>query len=121
MLPDPDQPPAPEPVHVTIMGATGSGESKVREIVTHDGQPNIIATFIPTTLAVIVRFLDTFLTILVAAVTAGSVTNLIPAKDFWELLLKCASLSVAGAIIGLLKDLIVIAGQLKKRFPLLDV
>lgn len=105
----------------TVIGGTGDGTIKQQLIITPAGQPNQMVSFVPTALAVLVRFVDTFLTVMVATIGAAATTNIITAPDFMALLAKCASLSVAGAVIGMMKDLIVIAGRLKKKFPLLDV
>ena len=104
-----------------VMGGTGDGTMRKQLVETPQGQPDVMVHFVPTALAVLVRFVDTFLTILVAAIGAGATTSIIPAKDVLDLLVKCGSLALGGAIIGMLKDLIVIAGKLKRKFPLLDV
>ncbi len=120
-----DQPktvPAPQPPDSqVVMGGTGDGTRRQQLMETPQGQPDVMVHFVPTALAVLVRFADTFLTILVAAIGAGATTNIIPADDVVSLLGKCGSLALGGAIIGMLKDLIVIAGKLKRKFPLLDV
>lgn len=82
--------------------------------------PNIMLTFVSPLAAIMVRFLDTFLTTLVALVTAGMSTNLIPVRDFADLVEKAALLALTGAALGLMKDLLVIFGRLKQRYPLLD-
>lgn len=104
-----------------MIGGTGDGRIKTQLMETPSGQPDVVVALIPTALGVLVRFVDTFLTILVSLVSAGMTTSVIPAHDFLDLAGKCASLSIAGAGFGMLKDLVVIAGRLKKRFPLLDV
>src|SRR5882672_10565508 len=68
--------PKMEPVHVTVVGGTGSGETTTREIVTTDGQPNIIATFIPTAKGLFARWLDTFLNSFLAISGVGAVANI---------------------------------------------
>lgn len=70
-------------------------------------------------MALLVRFINAFLTMLVALTSAGMTTNIIPAKDFMDLVLKCATLSVAGAGLGLMKDLVTIFGKLEQKIPLL--
>ncbi len=105
----------------TVIGGTGDGIIKSQLMVTPGNRPDVQVHLIPTALAVLVRFADTFLTILVATIGAAATTTIITAPDFLTLTTKCAGLSVAGASIGMLKDLVVIAGRLKKKFPLLDV
>jgi hypothetical protein len=104
-----------------IVGGTGDGRIKTQVMETPAGQPDVVVSLVPTALAVLVRAFDTFLTIIVSLISAGMTTNVIPATDFVDLAGKCASLSIAGAGLGMLKDLIVIAGKLKRRYPLLDV
>jgi hypothetical protein len=104
-----------------MIGGTGDGRIKQQVMETPLGQPDVVVNLIPTALAVLIRALETFLTILVSLVSAGMTTSVIPATDFLDLAGKCASLSIAGAGFGMLKDLVVIAGRLRKRFPLLDV
>jgi len=105
----------------TMIGGTGDGTIKQQLMETPQGQPDVVVSLVPTALAVLVRAVETFLTILVSLIGAGMTTSVIPATDFMDLVGKCASLSVAGAGFGMLKDLVVIAGRLRKRFPLLDV
>lgn len=105
----------------TMIGGTGDGRIKQQIMETPMGQPDVVVNLIPTALAVLVRFVDTGLTILVASIGAGATTEIIPATDVVDLLMKCGGLALGGAMIGMLKDLIVIAGKLKRKFPLLDV
>lgn len=106
------------PIQALIIG-TGDGGSTQQVVHTPAGQPNIVVTYITPLVALFVRFVDTFLTVLVATMTAGMTTSIIPAHDFFDLLCKCASLSVAGAVLGLLKDLLTVFTSLKQKFPLL--
>lgn len=106
-----------QPVQAVIIG---TGDGTVKQVIeTPAGQPDLIVTYIGPVLAILVRFVNTFLTILVGLVSAGMTTNIIPAHDFVELVWKCAQLSVAGAGFGLLKDLVTVFGKLEQKFPLL--
>lgn len=108
-----------EPVQALVIGSTGDGGTVQKTIQTPDGQPNIIIQVVSPMLAILVRFVNSFLVMLVSLVSAGMTTNIIPAKDFWDLVVKCATLSVAGAGLGFLKDLVTVFGNLEKKFPLL--
>lgn len=55
---------------------------------------------------------------LVGLLSAGMTTNLIPSSDFIHLVFKCATLSLAGAALGLLKDIVTIFGKLEQKYPL---
>jgi hypothetical protein len=110
------------PVNVAIIG-TGDGGTPLTTgtvAVTPDHQPNIVATIVTPFVAVFVRFLNQFLTTLVGLVGAGMMSpKLLPATDFYHLVLTCAGLSIAGAGFGFLKDLVTIFGRLEGKYPLL--
>lgn len=109
-----------EPVQVAIV-ATGdkSRLSTGTEAETPGAhQPNIIVNVVGPLFAVSIRFANTFLTVLLGLVTGALASHVIPYHDFIDLVLKCAGLSVAGAGIGLIKDLITIFGKLEGKYPL---
>lgn len=106
-------------VQALVIAGTGNGGMVEKTIVTPPGQPNIIIQVVSPMLAILVRFVNSFLVMLVSLVSAGMTTNIIPAKDFMDLVVKCATLSVAGAGLGFLKDLVTVFGALEKRWPLL--
>jgi hypothetical protein len=81
-------------------------------------QPNVLITVITPLTAIMVRFVNAFLTTLVGLVTAGATTNIIPASDFYHLVLKCAGLSVAGAGIDAMKNILTIFTKLEAKYPL---
>lgn len=124
MLKQTDPSPLP-PVSVTVIGQGGvtGGPAPMRSgtIATTPAahQPNLLITVISPLLAILIRFLNTYLTILVGLVAAGMTSDAIPSTDFLHLLLTCAGLSVAGAGMGLLKDLVTVFGRLESKFPLL--
>ncbi len=117
------------PIAVTVMGGTGSGDSSQRMIVTPAGQPNIIATFIPTATALLVRWIDTFLTTFLAisgvgaAISIDAIKNLVPSHAALggQVMEEAIFYALVTATFGSLKDLTVIVGKLKAKFPLLDV
>lgn len=106
------------PVSVAIVG-TGDGRLPQQTVaVTPDHQPNIIVTFIGPATAIAIRFANAFLVSLSGLVSAGMVTNVIPASDFVHLVGKCAMLSVSIAGYGLIKDLVTVFGKLEGKYPL---
>ncbi len=111
--------PLMEPVRALVYGA-GTGDGRETHIIqTPEGQPNIIATYVSPLVGIIARFLVAFLTSIVGLITAGTTTSVIPAHDFRDLLLKCASLSIGIAIVGLMKDLVTIFTSVSEKFPLM--
>lgn len=104
---------APEPV--VIIG-TGNGTIAAT---TPAGYPNLVVNFISPLAAILIRSVNSYLTILVGLIGAGMTSNAIPSADFKSLVIKCAGLAIAGAAFGLLKDLITVFGNLEKKYPLL--
>lgn len=107
------------PVPVTIIG-TGDGLVQNAKATTPPDQPNIIVNIIPPAVALVVRFLNVYIGNLVGLLVAGMTSNAIPASDFGHLVLKCASLAVAGAVLLSLKDIVTILGKLENKYPLLS-
>lgn len=113
-------PPEPMgPLQVTVIG-TGDGKMIDTGTVgkTPSGEPNLIVTVVSPIVAILVRFVNAYLTMLVALVGAGMTTDVIPATDFINLVSACAKLSLAGAGLGALKDVVTIVGKLEHKFPL---
>ena len=110
-----------EPVTVTLIGTKADDipSPGTVAVTPKQTQPNLIVNVVTPAAAILIRFVNAYLTLLVGLVTAGMATNIIPATDFGQLVLACAKLSVAGAGLGLLKDLVTIFGKLEQRFPLL--
>lgn len=109
-----------QPVQVSIIG-TGDGGAPLTTgttASTPDHQPNLVVRVITPLTALIVRFVNTYLTTLVGLVAAGMTSNIIPATDFGHLVLACAKLSIAGAGLGALKDLLTIFSGLERKYPL---
>lgn len=108
------------PVQVAIIdtGDVRKLSSGTEAVTPGEHVPNIVTQVIPPIMAVAVRFANTFLTVLLGLITGSLATNVIPAHDFLDLVLKCAGLSVAGAGIGLVKDLVTIFGRLESKYPL---
>lgn len=114
-------PPEPMgPLQVTVIG-TGDGKLIDTGTVgtTPKGEPNMVVTVVSPIMAILIRFVNVFLTTLSGLVVAGMVTNVIPYSDFGGLVIACAKLSVSGAGVGMIKDLATIFGRLEHKFPLL--
>lgn len=112
------------PVGVTIIDTTkpGSPLTNGDVAVTPDHQPNLVVTLVKPIEALAIRFVYQYATTLVGFVTAGltpSGSRLLNAPDFWHLLLICASFSIAGPTVAMLKDLVTIFGNLEASHPLL--
>ena len=81
--------------------------------------PDLVVTVISPLVAITIRCLNTYLTVLVGLVAAGMTSDALPSRDFAELVWKCAGLSFAGAGLGLLKDCVTIFGRLESKYPLM--
>jgi hypothetical protein len=83
-------------------------------------QPNLVVQVVGPLMAISIRFVNVFLTSLLGILTGAMATDVIQADDFMHLLYKCAGLSVAGAVVGLLKDCITIFSRLEQKNPLIS-
>lgn len=124
LAPSPELPPLVhiEPVLVTLIGTKNDviPTTGTVALTPGAGQPNIVVQRIITPLVAIgVRFANTFLTALLGILTGAMATNVIQASDFLHLVYKCAGLAVAGAGMGLIKDLVTVFGKLEQQNPLL--
>jgi hypothetical protein len=108
-------------VNVAVVGVGDSSRLTSGAVAETKGlhEPNIVAQVIPPAMALAIRFVKTFLTTLVGLMAAGSSSGLIPAHDFWDLILKCASLSVGAAVADLLKNVVTVFGKLENKYPLI--
>lgn len=121
--------PVIEPVHVTVVGGTGDGGMSKQTLATPAGQPNVVATFVPTATALIVRWVEAFLTTFLAisgigaAISIDAIRHLVPthAALGGAVMEEAIFYAFVTATFGLLKDLTVIVGKLKAKYPLLDV
>lgn len=110
----------PVPHTVTMIGGTGDGGAVSKTVVaTPPGHPDLLVTVVSPLMALVIRFVNSYLTILVGLVAAGMTSDVIPYADFIDLLTRCAGLSIAGAGLGFLKDVVTIFGRLEGKFPLL--
>ena len=101
---------APIPTGTTVVARTA------------DHHPDLVVTFVNPVLAILVRFVNTFLVqfvgLLVAAMTPAGGHHLYT-SDFLHAVILCANLALPGAGLGLVKDLVTIFGRLEQKFPLL--
>lgn len=107
---------------VTVTAVTTGDASRLADVVIETPgphQPNLIVQAIPPVVALVVRFAKTFTIAWLGIVTGAMSSTILPFTDFQDLALKACSLSVAGAVIGLGKDLITIFGRLEQKYPLL--
>jgi len=103
-------PPAPSPLTTGTVATTP------------DHHPNIVVNVVSPLVAIVVRFLNLFLTTLVGLVVAGMTPaggKLLYTSDFVHLVALCASLALPGAAIGFGKDLITVFSRLEQKYPLL--
>ena len=116
------------PLHPVTVAVIGTGnvsggptpmQSGTTAVTPSPHQPNLLVQVVPPFVAILIRFVNTYLTILVGLVAAGMTSDAIPSTDFFNLVVKCAGLSIAGAGIGLLKDTLTIFSKLENKFPLL--
>jgi len=110
-----------EPVNVAVIG-TGDGSrlpSGTEAETPGPHQPNVIIKVVGPVLALTIRFINVFLPVFSGILTAALTTDMIPASDFMDLAVKCASFSLAGTSVTFLKDLITIFGKLEQKYPLL--
>lgn len=107
---------------VTVTAVTTGDASRLSDLVietpgTH--QPNLIVQAIPPLLALAVRFAKTFGVAWLGIVTGAMSSTILPFTDFQDLAVKACGLSLAGAVVGLVKDLITVFGRLEQKYPLL--
>lgn len=116
-------PQAIAPVVVTMVGTgTGDGGAPIPSgtvAKTPDHQPNLVVQVVTPLAAVLIRFANSYLTTLTGLVTVGLTTDVLPAVDFAHLVVRCAGLSLAGPVVGLIKDVITLLSNLEKKYPLL--
>lgn len=107
------------PVPVTVVGSgTRTPLLSGVQAETPDHLPDVLIQVVSPLVAILIRFANAYLTMLVGLITAGMATNIIPASDFIHLVGACAKLSVAGAGLGLLKDLLTVFSGLERKYPL---
>jgi hypothetical protein len=112
------------PVHAVQLAVISSGDTgmipaqgiEAKTVGVH--MPNFVVTAVSPVRAILIRFINAYLTMMVGLVMAGMASDVIPAEDFLHLLIACAKLSVAAAGVGFLKDCVTIFGRLESKYPL---
>lgn len=109
-----------EPVHIAIIGTGDGGLPATGTIATTPGpyNPNIVVKVVNPLMGLLVRFLNVYLGNLVGLITAGMTSNAIPAPDFLHLVMRCAGLALAGAVVLSLKNIVTIFAGLEQKYPL---
>lgn len=114
------------PIPIVNVAIVGTGETahpmpQGTVAVTPDHLPNVVVTVIGPVQAISVRFINTFLTVLIGLVTASMTPiggKLLYTHDFMRMIWLCSSLALPGAVVGLIKDLITVFGRLERKYPL---
>jgi len=110
------------PMQATVISSgTGDGSIVKQVIETPAGQPNIIIRVISPLFALSIRFAETFLTAFMGGTGLDTITTWAQIVDLKVSVETIFYLALATAALGLGKDLIVILGRLKQKYPLLDV
>jgi len=115
------KPAAPQPVVVTVVDTGGHGDSALTSGITGTTAahlPDLVVTVIGPLAAIAIRFVNAYLTTLVGLITAGMATDIIPAADFWHLVLACAQLSFADAGLAALNYCLSHFLTLESKYPL---
>lgn len=113
-----------EPVQVAVIG-TGDGSRLADGIVAATPgahEPNLVVRVVTPIFAILIRFINMYLTTLVGLLGAAQTdagAKLLHTGDFAAMVATCASLSLAGPSIDLLKNLVTIFGKLEGKYPLL--
>lgn len=107
----------PPPITVTTIQREGTPQTMNASTPAY--QPNVIVQAVTPLASILVRSLRVFLQTMLGLMTAGTVApTSLNAHSFWELVIKCASLSVAAAGICALQNFVELLGRLDQKFPL---
>lgn len=108
-----------EPIQVAIVSTNSENHEDGVTAVTPGHLPNLVVKVVTPLMAVLVRFINQFLTTLGGLLAVGVTTKgTLPSDDFMHLVVTCASLSVATAGVGAIKDCVTIFSKLEQKFPL---
>lgn len=110
-----------DPLKVAIIGTGDGSRLSSGDEATTAGEhvPNIIVTVIGPIRAILIRFVNVYVGMVVGLLGTAMASKVIDAPDFFHLVLKCASLAIGGAVVLFLKDILTIFGKLEQKFPLL--
>lgn len=117
---DPNEPATePKPITVTVPGTVMSGTGP-GTIITKAGDANIVVKVVQPIVIILVRATRVFLQTLLGLVTAGlAAPKALPAQDFMHLLVLCASLSLAPAVVCIVQNMIELLTKLDQAYPTL--
>lgn len=114
-----------EQIQATVIG-TGDGmpqNGTTVEATTPHGVPDVAVRFIRPIVAILVRFINTYLVtlsgIVVGGMSQGAANTIMPYHDFQDLVMKAALLAVSVPVLGAIKDSATIFGKLETKYPLL--
>ena len=113
-------------IPVTVIGMPGMATDRGRAIppgatvlaVTPDSHPNYVITVVSPLVAILVRAANVYVVTLLGILPTAMATDLIPAADFWHLLIKCSGLVLGGTVLMILKDIATVLSGWEKKFPL---
>ena len=122
-----DQFVGPAPVKVAVIAGTGDGSLPAHlheQTLGTPGSstPNVVLKVVPVAAALAIRFGNAYVTTLVGIVTAMMTPygqDMIPSRDFADVLSKAALLAISGPVVDLLKNLITVFGKLEGKYPLM--
>ena len=109
----------PETVPVTVIDNGAAKQLEAGVVVTDGEQPNIVVKIVSPLMAIAVRFAHTLGTLMIGIISAGMVSDVLPVDQFSDLFWMSLKLSVSGAAVGAIKDVITILGKLEGKYPLL--
>lgn len=114
-------------LHVSLIG-TGTGDGGQAPIrngtvaeTPGETQPNVVLRVVRPFVAIGVRAIHLFLATLLGLIGAGAVIgqDFIPFTDFWDLVMKGATVAATATALGFLKDVVTIFKRLEEKYPLL--
>ena len=105
------------PLIVTI---AGNRAAEAGTLVTPAGLPNIEVRVVRPIKIILVRAVRVFLQTLLGLVTAGlTKPSMLGAKDFFHLLIMCARLSLAPAVVCIIQNIIELMAEFDQTHPTL--
>ena len=114
--------PAIQPLPVTVIGVrtedSGAPITNGQVITTPDHQPNLVVQVVTPLVAIVIRFINAYLTAIIGLLIGGPATGLIRASDLGHLFVDCASLALFGPVVALLKDVVTILTGLERKYPI---
>jgi hypothetical protein len=108
-----------DPVTVTVLASSlNMGRREGDQPLMAIGHSNVVIQIVRPLTIITVRALRVFLQTLLATLTAA-VTGVLPAQDFFHLLISCASISVASAVFCVIQNVIELLAKFDQSHPTL--